>query len=92
LPGSGFLHQISETLADLKVVWRVKSISDGLPISDGFLVDLTKSARALFCLVDLVEFWWFWPLAKSNFFLQLFGFSWQLIFKSKLKVIFCKIY
>jgi hypothetical protein len=66
LPDIGFLRQIAEILADLKVVWRAKNISCRLPISGGFLVDLTRSARAHFCLADLEEFWLFWT-AKPHF-------------------------
>jgi hypothetical protein len=36
LPDGGFLRQICKILADLKVVWRAKNISGGLPISGGF--------------------------------------------------------
>jgi hypothetical protein len=35
-------------MADLKVVWRAKNISGGLPISGGFLADLTNFV--LFCI------------------------------------------
>jgi hypothetical protein len=49
-------------MADLKAVRRAKNISGGYPISGGLLADLTNSAEALFCLADLVEFWWFWSL------------------------------
>jgi hypothetical protein len=44
LPDVGFLRQICKILADLKVIWRAKNISGGLPISDGFLADLTNFA------------------------------------------------
>jgi hypothetical protein len=50
----------------LKVVWRAKNISGGLLISGGFPTDLTKSARALFCLADLAEFWRFWCLNQQK--------------------------
>jgi hypothetical protein len=43
LPDGKSLRQISEILVDLK------NISVRLPISGGFLADLTKSARAYFC-------------------------------------------
>jgi hypothetical protein len=36
LPDGGFLLQISKIMADLKVIWREKNISDGLSISGGF--------------------------------------------------------
>jgi hypothetical protein len=52
LPDGGFLRQICKILADLKVVWRAKNISGGLPISGGFLADLTNFAWFCFCLVD----------------------------------------
>jgi hypothetical protein len=39
LPDGGFLRQIWTILADLKVIWRAKNISGGLPISGGFLAD-----------------------------------------------------
>jgi hypothetical protein len=48
LPDGGFLRQICKILADLKVVWRAKNISGGLPISGGFLADLTNSAWFVF--------------------------------------------
>jgi hypothetical protein len=59
LPDGGFLRQISKILSDLKVVWLEKIISGGLPISDGFLADLTNSEQALFCLAYLAVFWRF---------------------------------
>jgi hypothetical protein len=46
----------------LKVIWRTKNISGRLPISGGFLADLTNSAQALFCLANLAEFWRFCSL------------------------------
>jgi hypothetical protein len=52
LPDGGFHRQICKIMADLKVVWRVKNISGGLPISGGFLADLTNFARFWFCLAD----------------------------------------
>jgi hypothetical protein len=52
LPDGGFLHQICKILADLKVIWREKNISGGLPISGGFLADLTNFAWFWFCLAD----------------------------------------
>jgi hypothetical protein len=74
----------------LKVVWRAKNISGGLLISGGFPTDLTKSARALFCLADLAEFWRFWCLnqqknAFSSIFLLFLVFFFQLIKMSKLQ-------
>jgi hypothetical protein len=54
-PDGGFLRQIWKILADLKVVWRAKNISGGLPISGGFLADLTNLALVCFCLVDLAD-------------------------------------
>jgi hypothetical protein len=48
LPDGGFLRQIWTILADWKVVWRAKNISGGLPISGGFLADLTNFV--LFCI------------------------------------------
>jgi hypothetical protein len=39
-------------VADIKVVWQAKNISGGLPISGGFLEDLSDSAQAYFCLAD----------------------------------------
>jgi hypothetical protein len=59
LPDGGFLRQIWTILADLKVVWRAQNISGGLPISGGFLADLTNSVEVYFCLADLAEFWRF---------------------------------
>jgi hypothetical protein len=53
LPDGGFLRQICKILADLKVVWRAKNISGGLPISGGFLADLTNFAWVCFNLADL---------------------------------------
>jgi hypothetical protein len=44
LPDGGFLRQIWKILADLKVVWRAINISGRLPISGGFLADLTNFA------------------------------------------------
>jgi hypothetical protein len=46
LPDGGFLRQI--WLAYLKVVWQAKNISGGLPISGGFLADLTNFAWVCF--------------------------------------------
>jgi hypothetical protein len=46
LPDGGFLRQIWKILADLKVIWRAKNISGGLPISGGLVC---------FCLVDLAD-------------------------------------
>jgi hypothetical protein len=53
---SGFLHQIWKILADLKVVWQAKNSSGGLPISGGFLADLTNFAWVCFCLADFGGF------------------------------------
>jgi hypothetical protein len=39
----------------LKVVWRAKNISGGLPISGGFLAYLTNFAWDCFCLADLAD-------------------------------------
>jgi hypothetical protein len=47
-----FTVRFAKNVADLKVVWRVKNISGGLPISGGFLADLTNFARFWFCLAD----------------------------------------
>jgi hypothetical protein len=55
LPDGGFLRQICKILVDLKVVWRAKNISGGLPISGGFLVDLTNFVWVYFCLADLAD-------------------------------------
>jgi hypothetical protein len=55
LPDGGFLHKIRKILADLKVVWRAKNISGGLPISGGFLADLTIFKWVCFCLADLAD-------------------------------------
>jgi hypothetical protein len=52
LPDGGFLRQICKILADLKVVWQAKNISGRLPISSGFLADLTNSARFVFFLAE----------------------------------------
>jgi hypothetical protein len=52
LPDGSFLRQICKILADLKVVWRAKNISSGLPISGGFLADLTNFVWVYFCLAD----------------------------------------
>jgi hypothetical protein len=54
LPDGGFLCQISKILADLKVICRAKNISRGLPITSGFLADLTNYAQALF----VWRIWW----------------------------------
>jgi hypothetical protein len=55
LPDGGFLRQICKILADLKVIWRAKNISGGLPISGGFLADLTNFEWICFCLADLAD-------------------------------------
>jgi hypothetical protein len=55
LPDGGFLCQICKILADLKVTWRAKNISVGLPISGGFLADLTNFVCVCFCLADLAD-------------------------------------
>jgi hypothetical protein len=55
LPDGGFLRQICKILADLKVIWRAKNISGGLPISGGFLADLTNFVWVCFCLADLAD-------------------------------------
>jgi hypothetical protein len=47
-----FSNQTCKILADLKVVWQAKNISGGLPISGGFLADLTNFAWFCFCLAD----------------------------------------
>jgi hypothetical protein len=64
LPDGGFLRQIWTILADLKVIWRAKNISGGLPISGGF---------DQFCMVLFLSggFWRFWSLymQKTTFFL-----------------------
>jgi hypothetical protein len=52
LPDGGFLRQICKILADLRVVWWVKNISFGLPISGGFLADLTNFEWFCFCFAD----------------------------------------
>jgi hypothetical protein len=52
LPDGVFLRQIWTILADLKVVWRAKNISGRLPISGGFLADLTNFVWFWFCLAD----------------------------------------
>jgi hypothetical protein len=44
-----------EILADLKVVWWAKNISSRLPISGGFLADLTNFAWVCFCLAVLAD-------------------------------------
>jgi hypothetical protein len=70
LPDDGFLRQICKILADLKVISRAKNISGGLPISGGFLEDLTNFVWVCFCLVDLVGLE---PLlAKNNLILTFF--------------------
>jgi hypothetical protein len=51
LPDGGFLRQIWTILADLKVVLRAKNISGGLPISGGFLADLTNFVCCFFLSV-----------------------------------------
>jgi hypothetical protein len=48
LPDSVFSRQIWKILADLKVTWRAKNISGGLPISGRFLADLTNFAWVCF--------------------------------------------
>jgi hypothetical protein len=55
LPDGGFLRQICKIMADLKVIWRAKNISGGLPISGGFLADLTNFVWVCFCLGDLAD-------------------------------------
>jgi hypothetical protein len=55
LPDGGFLRQICKILVDLKVVWRAKHISGRLPISGGFLADLTNFVWVYFCLADLAD-------------------------------------
>jgi hypothetical protein len=66
LPDSGFLRQIWKILEDLKVVWQAKNISGGLPISGGFLVDLTSFAWFCFCRADSGGFGV--SVCKKNFF------------------------
>jgi hypothetical protein len=48
LPDGVFLRKIKKILADLKVAWRAKNISGGLPISSGFLADLTNTGLFLY--------------------------------------------
>jgi hypothetical protein len=48
-PDFGNSGGFESRLAGKKYSWRV-------PVSGRFLADLTKSARAYFCLVDLAEF------------------------------------
>jgi hypothetical protein len=55
LPDGGFLRQICRILANLKVVWRAKNIYGRLPISGGFLADLTNFVWVYFCLADLAD-------------------------------------
>jgi hypothetical protein len=69
LPDGGFLRQIWKILADLKVVWQAKNISGRLPISGGFLVDLTNFAWVCFCLADSGGFG-VSVSKKNNFFLN----------------------
>jgi hypothetical protein len=56
LPDGGFHRQICKILADLKVVWRVKNIFGGLPISGGFLAHVINFARFWFFLADFGGF------------------------------------
>jgi hypothetical protein len=70
LPDGGFLRQIWTILADLKVVWQAKSISGGLPISGGFLADLTNFVCLCFCLVDSGGFGV--SISKKQLFFSLF--------------------
>jgi hypothetical protein len=70
LPDGGFLRQIWKILADLKVVWQAKNISRGLPISGGFLADLTNFAWVCFCLADSGGFGV--SVSKKTTFLSLF--------------------
>jgi cystathionine beta-lyase family protein involved in aluminum resistance len=70
LPDGGFLRQIWTILADLKVVWRAKNISGGLPISGGFLADLTNFVWLCFCLVDSGGFGV--SISKKQLFFSLF--------------------
>jgi hypothetical protein len=56
---SHFIRSFSLSIsvaADLKVVWRAKNISGGLPISGGFLADLTHFFWVCFCLADLADY------------------------------------
>jgi hypothetical protein len=62
LPDGGFLRQIWTILADLKVIWRAKNISGGLPISGGFLADFDQFCMGLFLSDGPGGFWRFWYL------------------------------
>jgi hypothetical protein len=62
LPDGGFLCQIWTILADLKVIWRAKNISDGLPIYGGFLADFDQFCMGLFLSDGSGGFWRFWNL------------------------------
>jgi hypothetical protein len=62
LPDGGFLRQIWKILADLKVVWRAKNISGGLPISGGF----DQFCMVLFLSGKSGGFWRFWSLYKQK--------------------------
>jgi hypothetical protein len=72
LPDGGFLRQSWKILADLKVVWQAKNISGGLPISGGFLVDLTNFAWVCFCLADSGGFG---VSVSSDFYIRSGGFE-----------------
>jgi hypothetical protein len=78
LPDGGFLRQIWKILADLKVVWQAKHISGGLPISGGFLADLTIFAWVCFGLADSGGFGL--SVSKTTTFVALF-----LPYKKKLR-------
>jgi hypothetical protein len=70
LPDGGFLRKICKILADLIVVWQAKNNSGGLPISGGFLTDLTNFAWVCFCLADSGGFGV--SVSKTTTFLSLF--------------------
>jgi hypothetical protein len=70
LPDGGFLRQICIILVDLKVVWQAKNISGGLPISAGFLADLTNSAWFVF-VWRILAVWKSLLERKKNLFLNI---------------------
>jgi hypothetical protein len=65
-----FSDRFGKILADLKVVWRAKIISGGLPISRGLRADFTNFAWFCFCLADLAVLESL--LAKKQFFSHFF--------------------
>jgi hypothetical protein len=90
LPDGGFLCQICKILADLKVIWRAKNISGGLPISGGFLADMTNFVWFCLCLADLADSVGFGAFISKKQLASHFFFTFFVIKKIDLKKIFKK--